>query len=121
LKTWFKVITPEPLPKDPRIDTAARRQTRADGSGANRIIVQGQLQRPTYLVNPWNKIMGREPQPVVKATFLTFRAEDNLAGDYRIDYLQLERARSKTQNVGPATPLFPSVGSPIPVPIAGGY
>lgn len=118
LKTWFKVVCPEPLPRDPRIDTSARGLTRADATGANRIIVQGQLQRPAYLVNPWNKVMGREPQPVIKATFLTFRAEDNLSGDYRIDYLQLHRAKSRTQEVGPATPLFPSVGSPIPVPLA---
>jgi tetratricopeptide (TPR) repeat protein len=117
LKTWFKVVLPEPLPRDPRIDTSGRQLTRSDATGANRIQVQGKLQRPTYLTNPWNKIMGREPQPVVKATFLTFRAEDNLAGDLRIDYLQLNRAKAKVGNPGPATPLFPSVGSPIPVPL----
>ena len=120
LTSWFKVKVPEKLPVDPRVRTEQRSATRPNGRGGNRIIVEGQLQRPTYLTNPWNKTLGREPQPVVNATFMVFRSEDNLSGDLRLDYLQLSKAKSSLGDVGPAQPLLPTVGEPIPVPLAAG-
>lgn len=120
LKSWFKVKIPEPLPQDPRIRTILQSATRPDGRGGrsgNRVQVEGQLAQPEYLTNPYNGVLGREPQPVVKATFLTFRSEDNLAGDLRLDFLQFKQAKSKVDNPGPATPLLPTVGAPIPLPL----
>lgn len=119
LRDWFTIEVPEPLPRDPRVRTALRSASRPDGRGGDFIIVEGQLQRPEYVTNPWNNVLGREPQPVVKATFVIFRAERNLSGDLRLDYLQMSKAQAAATG-GPATPLLPVVGSPIPVPLLQG-
>ncbi len=117
LRDWFKVVLPEPLPRDPRVRTDLRAAVRPDGRGGNSVTVEGQLQRPEFLTNPYNGVLGREPQPVIKATYAQFRSEENLAGDLRIDFLQFTKVKDPAPDAGPATPLLPTVGVPIPIPL----
>jgi tetratricopeptide (TPR) repeat protein len=75
MREWYTIKFPKPLPKDPRLIYEAE------------VTVEGKLQKPKYIRNKYNRLYSREPQPVVKATYLTVVSEDDLSGPLKIDYL----------------------------------
>lgn len=66
---WFLVVTPRPLPNDPRV------------APSSRIRVRGKLGKSTFLRNPYNFVYSQRPQPTVSA-----------------DYVEIVRERRNTQN-----------------------
>ncbi len=92
MRSWFKVVLPEPLPEDPRV---------RDGS---KVRVEGKLQEPEYLKNIYNNLYSEEPQPVVLATYIEISNEAELAGPLKLDYLSLSRLKKKVGRYGGSGP-----------------
>ncbi|MBI2943332.1 MAG: tetratricopeptide repeat protein [Candidatus Wallbacteria bacterium] len=63
MTNWFRVVTPKPLPIDPRVRATSR------------IRVQGQLGEPDFARNPYNLSYSRRKLPTVQATYLEIQRE----------------------------------------------